>query len=191
MGASQITSLPLSKEDRAEFIETANRVFESVIERMRPRSPDEARKLWDAGDYVDNLLQPDMLPIDREYALSLIDAFLVGHVVSLAGEADDNMGLARQGADVFCDDLDSGFDFEGQPGLKCDVEMNIESGDTDQEVLATAAEALRSLAAAIEAGKLGTGFHPIKTPSGEKIGEFYLDYCETFQAGAPAARKAH
>lgn len=85
----QITSLPLSKADRAEFIKTANSVFETVMERMEPNNPELTRKLWDAGDYVDNyLLSNDMLPISRDYALSLIDAFLVHHVLGLAVEAD-------------------------------------------------------------------------------------------------------
>ena len=84
----QITSLPLSKLDRAEFIEVANSVFETVILRMEPQNPDVTRKLWNAEDYVDNMLTDDMLPISQDYALSLIDAFLVHHVLGLAAEAD-------------------------------------------------------------------------------------------------------
>jgi hypothetical protein len=30
-----------------------------------------------------------MLPISKDYALSLIDAFLVGYVIQLAAQADD------------------------------------------------------------------------------------------------------
>jgi hypothetical protein len=30
------------------------------------------------------------LPTSKDYALSLIDAFLVGHVIQLAAEADEN-----------------------------------------------------------------------------------------------------
>lgn len=84
----QITSLPLSKEDRAEFIETANSVFKTVVWRMEPRNPELTRKLWDAEDYVDKLLTTNMLPISKNYALSLIDASLVHHVLGLAGQAD-------------------------------------------------------------------------------------------------------
>lgn len=85
----QITSLPLSKADRKEFIETANSVFETVMWRMEPRNPKLTRKLWDTADYVDNvLLTKDMLPISKSYALSLIDAFLVHHVLGLAIQAD-------------------------------------------------------------------------------------------------------
>lgn len=85
----QITSLPLSKTDRAEFIDAANSVFESVVERIEPNNPALTRKLWDAENYVDNhLLSDDMLPISKDYALSLIDAFLVHHVIELATEAD-------------------------------------------------------------------------------------------------------
>lgn len=84
----QIASLPLSKADRAEFIETARRVFESVMERIEPRNPELTRKLWDAEDYIDTLLTEDMLPISKDYALSLIDAFLVHHVIDLADQAD-------------------------------------------------------------------------------------------------------
>ena len=67
-------------------------------------------------------------------------------------------------------------DDEVQLGLKCDVELTIESGDTYREIHAEAARALRAAAAQIEEGKLETGFHPVRTPSGEKIGEVYLDY---------------
>lgn len=86
---AQITSLPLSKTDRAEFIATANSVFESAVRRIEPNNLELTRKLWDAEDYIDNdLLSDDMLPISKDYALSLIDAFLVHHVIGLATEAD-------------------------------------------------------------------------------------------------------
>lgn len=84
----QITSLPLSKMDHAEFVKTANSVFESVMERIEPNNPEQTRKLWDAKDYVDTMLTEDMLPISKDYALSLIDAFLVHHVIGLAVQAD-------------------------------------------------------------------------------------------------------
>ena len=81
--------MPLSPADRVEFVETANAVFEMVIDRIEPQNPDATRKLWDAGQYVDHeLLNESMLPIDRDYALSLIDAFLVHHVINLATQAD-------------------------------------------------------------------------------------------------------
>ena len=58
----QITSLPLSKDDRIEFVDTANSVFESVMRRMEPRNPELTRKLWKAEDYIDNgLLTEDTL----------------------------------------------------------------------------------------------------------------------------------
>ncbi|MBL1146102.1 MAG: hypothetical protein HND56_07215 [Pseudomonadota bacterium] len=87
--APQITSLPLDQANRAEFIEAANRVFEAVIWRMEPNNPEQTRKLWNAENYIDNLLlTDDMLPISKDYALSLIDAFLVHHVLDLAVQAD-------------------------------------------------------------------------------------------------------
>jgi hypothetical protein len=67
-------------------------------------------------------------------------------------------------------------DPEVRPGLKCDVELTIESGDTYRVILAEAARALRITAVQIEDGKLDTGFHPVMTLSGEKIGEVYVDY---------------
>lgn len=84
----QITSFPLSKADHAEFVKTANSVFEAVLERVEPGHPEQTRKLWDADDYVNSLLTDDMLPISKDYALSLIDAFLVHHVIGLAVQAD-------------------------------------------------------------------------------------------------------
>ncbi len=88
----QITSLPLKEEDRAEFIEIANSVFKTVLLRMMPRNPGLIRKLWNAENYVDNMLTEDMLPISRDYAASLIDAFLVHHVTGLAAQADKMVG---------------------------------------------------------------------------------------------------
>lgn len=84
----QILSLPLSEQDRAEFIESAIRVFETVLWRIIPRNPGITLKLWSAEDYVDNLLATEMLPISKNYALSLIDAFMVHHVLGLAKQAD-------------------------------------------------------------------------------------------------------
>lgn len=86
----KISSLPLSLEDRKEFIDVANRSFERVIIRIEPDNPELTRSLWDVKRYIDQeFLNPDMLPIDRDYALSLIDAFLVHHVIGLAAKADE------------------------------------------------------------------------------------------------------
>lgn len=89
---AKISSLPLTKEDREEFIKAANRSFERIIERIEPDNPELTRSLWDAERYIDDeLLKPDMLPIDLDYALSLVDAFLVGYVIQLAAQADDQV----------------------------------------------------------------------------------------------------
>lgn len=94
--SKKITSLPLSKADKLEFVETANRVFETVLWRMGPRNPELTRKLWNVEDYVDNMLTDDMLPISKDYALSLIDAFLVHHVLGIASEADRQAQASAQ-----------------------------------------------------------------------------------------------
>jgi hypothetical protein len=84
-----ITKLPVSPGTRAEAIEIANHTFERVIERIEPDNPAQTRALWNAARYVDQKwLDASMLPIDRDYALSLIEAFLVHHVIGLATEAD-------------------------------------------------------------------------------------------------------
>jgi len=86
----QIVALPLVGDERLEFIKTANVVFEKVLSRVEPKHPELVRNLWNAEDYIDDiLLKPEMMPIDRDYALSLIDAFLVHHVIELAVETDD------------------------------------------------------------------------------------------------------
>lgn len=87
---AKISSLPLTKEDREEFIKAASHSFERIFERIEPDNPELTRSLWNAERYVDEqLLRPDMLPIDRDYALSLIDSSLVGYVIQLAAQADD------------------------------------------------------------------------------------------------------
>ena len=85
----EITSLPVSDAYRKEAIDLANSTFEMVMGRIEPDNPKDTRALWSAEDYVDlHHLSEDMLPIDSEYALSLIEAFLVHHVVDLAVQAD-------------------------------------------------------------------------------------------------------
>lgn len=84
----QISALPLSESDRKEFIEIANKKFENILETIEPTHPELVRKLWNPGKYIDEVLKPDMLPIDRDYALSLIDAFLIHNVIDLATETD-------------------------------------------------------------------------------------------------------
>lgn len=89
-----IASLPLRGEERAVLVEAAKDAFERVVERMEPQNEDLTRSLWSPEYYVDKLLlTEDMLPISRDYAASLIDAFLVHHVLDLALEADQ---LARK-----------------------------------------------------------------------------------------------
>ena len=86
--SSQITSLPLSGAERSSFIDAANKVFESVLFRIEPENPEATRQLWNPDEYVDEFLTENMLPISQDYALSLIDAFLVHHVIGLANQTD-------------------------------------------------------------------------------------------------------
>lgn len=84
-----ITKLPVSPATRAEAIALANATFEDVIDRIEPDNSVGTRTLWNAADYVDQKwLDESMVPIDRDYALSLIEAFLVHHVIGLATQAD-------------------------------------------------------------------------------------------------------
>jgi hypothetical protein len=85
----QISALPLDGADRIEFLETAEASFERIIQQVEPDNPDMVRNLWNAENYIDEVLQRDMLPIDKDYALSLLDAFLVQHVIQLAVETDE------------------------------------------------------------------------------------------------------
>ncbi|MCO6186865.1 hypothetical protein [Rhizobium sp. L1K21] len=85
-----IKSLPFDSDYRNEAIELANSTFEVVIRRIEPNNPQLTRKLWNAADYIDNHhLHDHMLPIDSEYALSLIEAVLVHYVINLAMKADN------------------------------------------------------------------------------------------------------
>ena len=89
-----IESLPFDEDYRREAIKLAEATFERVIRRIEPDNPKRTRQLWNAAEYVDkHHLSADMLPIDREYALSLIEAFLVHHVIDLAVKADNKSGV--------------------------------------------------------------------------------------------------
>lgn len=84
-----IEKLPLSEENRKTFINAANSVFENVLLRIGTDNPNSIRKLWNAEEYIDNeLLDQTMLPISKDYALSLIDSFLVHHVIALSSHAE-------------------------------------------------------------------------------------------------------
>jgi len=88
----RITSLPLGSEDRQEFITAAHRSFERVFEHIEPENPKLVLKMWDAERYIDKeVLTLDRLPVDREYALSMIDAFMGSYVIQLVVEADDTL----------------------------------------------------------------------------------------------------
>lgn len=90
MSTEKILSLPLTIENRKKFIEVANKSFERIFESIEPDSPELTRSLWDAEKFIDNeLLKPEMFPIALDYALSLVDNFLVGYVIQLAAQADD------------------------------------------------------------------------------------------------------
>lgn len=86
----KITSLPLDKGDRKEFIALANQEFECVFERIEPENPELTRSFWNAEKYIDEeILTPDKLPIDLDYALSLVESFMLMYVVQLAVQADE------------------------------------------------------------------------------------------------------
>lgn len=85
----KISALPLIGADRKEAIEIANNKFEDIMQTIEPTYPELVRKLWNPDQYIDEVLKPDMLPIDRDYALSLIEAFLIPNVIGLATEADE------------------------------------------------------------------------------------------------------
>jgi hypothetical protein len=85
----QISALPLTGADRKEFIKAANEKFENIMATIEPDHPELTRKSWNPEKYVDEVIRQDMLPIDREYALSIAEDFLVHHVIGLAAEADN------------------------------------------------------------------------------------------------------
>jgi len=85
----QISTFPLSKTDLKEFIDVANWKFEELMQMMEPNFPDLVRSLWNPKDYIGEVLDPSKLPIDRDYALSLIETFLAHHFIALAEETDE------------------------------------------------------------------------------------------------------
>jgi len=86
----QIKALPLSDKDLKKFLKTAKDVFEIVMDRLEPEHPEQTRNLWNPEFYIDNVLLPELkLPIERDYALSIIDATLFYHVIDLAVQADE------------------------------------------------------------------------------------------------------
>ncbi|MTD67655.1 hypothetical protein [Flavobacterium sp. LC2016-13] len=85
----KINTLPLAGKDHKEFIDTANRKFENTLQSIEHAHPELVRKLWNPEQYVEEVIRPDMLPIDRDYALSLVEAFLIHKVIEIANEVDE------------------------------------------------------------------------------------------------------
>lgn len=85
----EVRELPLDPDFRAEAINVANAAFERVFAGIGPENPEMTRKLWNAEQHVDvDHFSEENLPINSEYALSLIEAFMLSHVVGLATTAD-------------------------------------------------------------------------------------------------------
>jgi len=84
----EITSLPLTKADRDEFIKVANKKFKITLDSIEHSHPELVRNLWNPEQYIDETIKPEMLPIDRDYAISLVDAFLIHKVLELANHVD-------------------------------------------------------------------------------------------------------
>lgn len=85
----KITTLPLAEKDHKEFIKVANWKFDDTLQSIEHTHPELVRKLWNPEQYIEEVIKPDMLPIDRDYALSLVEAFLIHKVIELAAEADN------------------------------------------------------------------------------------------------------
>lgn len=92
---TQITALPLSQADQQEFINTANAAFEYDLDWLEVEKPELMRKLWNPEKYLnESVLTIDKLPIDRDYALSLVGAFMLHEIIALSEEADQIDGEA-------------------------------------------------------------------------------------------------
>lgn len=83
-----IEALPVTGDQRIAHIETANFVFERVIDRIELESESLTRKLWDPDKYIDSFLNEKELSMKLDYAGSL-DAFLVHHVIGSIERADE------------------------------------------------------------------------------------------------------
>lgn len=84
----KINTLPLAESDLKEFINVANKKFEDALQSIEHSHPELVRKLWNPEQYIEEVIKRDMLPIDRDYALSLVEAFLIHKVIELATTVD-------------------------------------------------------------------------------------------------------
>ncbi|WP_170761947.1 hypothetical protein [Ruegeria lacuscaerulensis] len=84
----EITAVPLTGALRREAIRIANHAFERALWRMEAENPKLAMKLWDVESYVNNTITEDMLPIETDYGLSLLEAFMIHTALDIAMEAD-------------------------------------------------------------------------------------------------------
>ena len=86
----KIASLPIEGELREVFREVAEAAFEECIERVAPESPETVMAMWNVDDYINWLLQPEMLPIETEYALSLAETFIMHYLSDILEEAEES-----------------------------------------------------------------------------------------------------
>jgi len=85
---AKIEELPLKGALRSEAVAIAKLSFANALRRMEARNPRKAKSDWNAGEYVDRILTEDMLPIETDYALHLVEAFIVMDAVEAAAAAD-------------------------------------------------------------------------------------------------------
>lgn len=84
-----ITEFPLTGALRKEAISVARESFARALGRMEARNPRKAMAGWDAGEYVDRILSADVGPIETDYALHLVEVFLVADAANAAAAADE------------------------------------------------------------------------------------------------------
>lgn len=78
----------MTETDREEFIKVANKKFKITLGSIEHTHPELVSNLWNPEQYIDETIKPEMLPISRDYALSLVDAFLIHKVLELATQVD-------------------------------------------------------------------------------------------------------
>ena len=89
---TQISAFPLAEADRKKFLQVANDKFERLLQMTGPRHPQLVRNLWNPEQHINDVLKLDMLPMHRDYAISLIQAALFHSFIKMVAEADQ-LGL--------------------------------------------------------------------------------------------------
>lgn len=79
----RIETLPIQGEQRERLLNAATEAFMTAARRAG--CVRKVKSKWDPDAYLDEFADEHQFPMDEEYLIYLIDAFMIHHVLDLLG----------------------------------------------------------------------------------------------------------